>query len=136
MFYLDSYIDYMSGKITDDDVATKEREKAAGSENYLINIHENIDGVQLRHLNEKSLVRINAKAVYHRGFIQRFKGVLKHSNVRLLEKYDIDKRFFTRFGTPLTLKQIKLRRKRNVHTRNKRTKEAFIWKDLYEALKN
>lgn len=34
IFYLDSYIDYMSGKITDDDVATKEREKAAGSENF------------------------------------------------------------------------------------------------------
>jgi Ribosomal protein S2 len=127
VFYLDGYIDYISGHINEDDIDNKEREKNLGTNHSnLINTHENIEGVKLRHLDEKSLVRVNAKAIFHRGFIQRFKGVLKHSNVKLIEKYDIDKRFFTRFGTPITLKHIKLRQQRNVKKQQAKVKQAYI----------
>ena len=64
-------------------------------------IYENLDNLKYRHLNMKPLIKLNSEAVYNRGHIQRFKGVLKHTSLQLEEKYSIDKHFFTRYNTPV-----------------------------------
>jgi hypothetical protein len=70
-------------------------------ENKTKPIFENLDHLKFRHLNMKSLVKLNSEAVYNRGHIQRFRGVLKHTGLQLDEKYGIDKHFFTRYNTPV-----------------------------------
>lgn len=104
-YYLDNYIK----NITSVDKNADMNKGDEDLENK--NVYENIDNVKSRHLNLKSLVKLNAKAVYHRGYIQRFRGVLKHTNLRFEEKFDIDKHFFTRYNTPINFKRIWKKRK-------------------------
>lgn len=108
-YYLDNYIKNISG--IEKNTGSVDLDNTKSNLNISKNVYENVDSVKSRHLNLKSLVRLNAKAVYARGFIQRFRGVIKHSNLRFEEKFDIDKHFFTRYNTPINFKRIWKKRK-------------------------
>lgn len=102
-------------------------------------IFEDLNNIKDRHLNMKYLVRLNAKAVYNRGSIQRFKGVLKHTSLQVEEKYSIDKKFFTRYNTPFNWKNLlKFKKDRRIyHLNSKRElKKSKLWNNIYEKYIN
>ena len=132
-FYLfDDYIKYISNIEKNAELDNNDNKKSKP-------IFENLDNLKYRHLNMKPLIKLNSEAVYNRGHIQRFKGVLKHTSLQLEEKYSIDKHFFTRYNTPVNWKRIWLRNKQRRmwrYSRLTKQKKSPLWNIIYNKYKH